>query len=421
MLVGDILLSAREAVPDLPGTLNTPGASDVTLTPVTGGQLAQGEDYFVQITYSTLWGETAPGPEQVVVVTAPNNAISANPGPSPYNLVAFPSGALSYNVYVGNATGAESTKYTFPMGTTGIITGSGWTFATPPDGNSAFLLDSGGPVVGSQQLFRWLTDALRALSGANGGIPDVCGFSTTVSKQNYTVPGEWRSINNFWYDGYPMTPGSATGVFRRNVLNGLSEQLSYVMVADQLVVELYPQPQRTAGQTSLTGTLTPTGTTVTTNGAGGFVLPLGLAMLGAPPTYEVVSYSGMLPGLNNLVRGLGGTNAATWPSGTPVAELNVYFSGLRAPQLYSVGQAANSIRVPLDWTPKIHLFLLARYREIEQQRNEAKDLMGEFDAYVKSLSKRKPVLGDRQIQPWSDQGLDVREGLSRTFGGLIIP
>jgi len=242
-----------------------------------------------------------------------------------------------------------------------------------------------------------------------------------VSKQNYQVPGEWRSLDNAWYDGYPMNPGSSTGVFRRNILNGLSEQMSYTQVADNLVVELYPQPQRTAGVTSTSATLSASGAAVTTAGPGGFVLPFGLAMLGAVPTYEIVSYSGMGAALQNLVRGLGGTNAQSWQSGTPVTELNVYFSGLRAPQLYTVGQAANSIRIPLEWTPFVHLYLLARYREIEQQRQEAQSLMQQFDAYAKSLTKRKPILGDRQIIPQSDQGLDVRPGLSSTFGGILIP
>jgi hypothetical protein len=427
MLVGDILLSAREAVPDLPGTLNAPATtSEIHLAPVTvaGGQLGLGgfTTFYVVCTYSTPWGETGPGPESVITLGAGNNAISANPAPSPYGLI-----ATAFSVYIGTASGAEIARYTFPLAGTNPgenpcanILGT-FEFAPPPTGNSAFLLDSGGPVAGAQQLFRWLQDALLALSAANGGVPDVSGFATIVGKQNYQVTGAWRSLDNCWYDGYPMDPGSSTGVFRRNILNGLSEQMSYVQVADNLVVELYPQPQRTAGATTTSAALSAAGTSVTTNGNGGFVLPLGLAMLGTPPTFEIVSYSGMLPGLGNLIRGLGGTNAQAWTSGTAVSELNVYFTGMRVPQLYTVGQAANSIRIPLEWQPKVHTYLLSRYRVIEQQQSEADSLMKDFEAYLKSITKRKPVLGDRQIIPQADQGLDVRPGLSRTFGGLLIP
>jgi hypothetical protein len=430
MLVGDILLSAREAVPDLPGTLPPcailgvgSAGSEIHLGPETiaGGLLNLGgySTFYLVVTYSTPWGETSPSPELVVTLSGTENAISANPAPSPYQQI-----ATAFNVYIGTSSGGECARYTFPMTVAEYAIaniGGTFVFATPPQGNSAFLLDSGGPVASAQQLFRWLTDALRALSAANGGLPDVCGFATTVGKQNYQVPGEWRSLENLWYDGYPMDAGSSTGVFRRNVLNGICEQLNYVQVADNLVVEVYPQPQRTAGLTSLTAALSATGTAVTTNGNGGFVLPLGLAMLGVPPTYEIVSYSGMLPGLANMIRGLGGTNAQSWSAGTPVTELNVYFTGLRSPQLYTVGQAANSIRIPLEWTPKVHVYLLSRYRTVEQQEQEASALMKDFEAYLRSLSRRKPIVGDRQIIPISDQGLDVRPGLSSTFGGILIP
>jgi hypothetical protein len=424
MLVGDILLSAREAVPDLPGTLPAPVPSDLVFTPINTplGALTASVNYYLVVTYSTPWGESAPSPEITVAMPAGTNAIQIATGFSPYVDV-----ISAISVYTSTVSGGEIVRSIFPM-VSGIhatltVTNQPGTFgiATPPQGNSAFLLDSGGPVAGAQQIFRWLTDALRALSAANGGIPDVSGFGTIVQKQNYQVIGEWRSLDNCWYDGYPMSAGSSTGVFRRNVLNGLSEQVSYVQVADNLVVELYPQPQRTAGATTTSAAMGAGDTSVATNGNGGFVLPLGLAMLGTPPTYEIVSYSGMLPGLANLIRGLGGTNAQSWPSGTAVSELNVYFTGLRSPQQYNVGQAANSIRLPLEWTPKVHIYLLSRYRAIEQQQQEADSLMKDFEAYLKGLSRRKPIVGDRQIVPQSDQGLDVREGLSRTFGGILIP
>jgi hypothetical protein len=426
MLVGDILLSAREAVPDLPGTLIAPQTTtEIAASAVTNAacHLDFNTTYYYRCTYGSPWGETGPGPEGSVALVGGQNGISFDPTPCPY-LWSIEWAPTSFNVYLGLAPGQEMQRYSFPLiggpNLVGNIAAT-YSFATPPQGNSAYLLDSGGPVASAQQLFRWMTDALRALSAANGGVPDVSGFPTIVGKQNYQVPGEWRSLDNCWYDGYPMTPGSATGVFRRNILNGLSEQMSYTQVADNLVVELYPQPQRTAGATTTTAALSATGTAVTTNGNGGFVLPFGLAMLGTIPTYEIVSYSGALPGLGDLVRGLGGTSAQVWPSGTPVTELNVYFSGLRAPQLYTVGEANNSIRIPLEWTPYVHMYLLARYRTIEQQQQEASTLMKEFDGYVKGLSKRKPVLGDRQINPQSDLGLDVRPGLSRTFGGILIP
>lgn len=426
MLVGDILLSAREAVPDLPGTLNAPQTTaEITATAATvaGGHLNASGQYFFVCTYSTPWGETGPGPESSITLTGGQNALSFNPLPSPY-LWALPWAATSFNVYLGVTAGGEIQRYSFPLlgvaNTVANIQGT-YSFATPPLGNSAFLLDSGGTVAGAPQIFRWLNDALRALASANGGIPDAAGFATIIGRQNYSVLGDWKTIEFAWYDGYPINCGSSQTVFRHNGLNGTVGQISYTQVADTLVCELYPQPVRTAGITALSSAIGITDLTAPTNGLGGFVLPLGLAMLGTPPNYEVVSYSGTGGGLQQLVRGLGGTSGQAWPVNTPVQELNCMLTGLRAAQLYTVGQAANTIRLPSEWTPYIHLYLLARYRTIEQQQQEADGLMKQFDAYLLKNSRRKPIVGDRQIIPQDELGVDVRAGLSRTFGGIIIP
>jgi hypothetical protein len=424
MLVGDILLSAREAVPDLPGTLPAPATqTEIHAAPVTfaGGLLpVQGfTTFYLVFTYSTAWGETSPGPEIVITLAAGQNAIFVNPAPSPMQPL-----ATAFNCYLGTSSGGEVQRYTFPMTTqenpVAGIPGT-FSFATPPQGSSAFLLDSGGSVASAQQLFRWLSDALHAVATANGGIPDACGFPTIIGRQNYTLPGEWKNLDAAWYDGYPIDLGSAKNVFRHNTLNGLSGQLSYTQVADTLVCELYPQPQRTAGVTTLSAAIAATDVTAGTNGSGGFVLPFGLARFGVPPNYEVVSYSGMGTGLQQLVRGLGGTSGQAWPAGTAAYELNCMFTGFRSPQLYTVGQATNTLRIPPDWTPYIHMYLLSRYRSIEQQEQEASTLMKAFDGYLKSCSKRKPAVGERQIQPQDWVGADVRAGLSSTFGGIIIP
>jgi hypothetical protein len=122
-----------------------------------------------------------------------------------------------------------------------------------------------------------------------------------------------------------------------------------------------------------------------------------------------------------MVRGLGGTDPQAWPSGTPVREMNVMFAGWRAPILYSPGMASRQIRLPSDWVPLIHKYLLSRYRLIEQQEQEATRLEREFMDGMKSATKRKAPIGERQIQPLDQTMVDVFPGLSRTFGGLIVP
>ena len=426
MLVGDVILSAREAVPDLPGVLPAPGTEIVFAAGIGTGAGFPVGNYFLVATYVNQWGETPAGPETQVhiVLTAAQIAVTPN-GPLLGSITAL-------NVYMGNASGAEIFQYTLPgpiaPGVTLFLSASTpYNLVTPPQGNSAFLPDSGGTVAGASQVYRWLTDALNRLSGLNGGIPDMSGFATQTGKANYQVPGDWQSLRDAWYDGYPLFLGSPSLVYRHNVVTSLSGMMSYTQVADTLVVELFAQPIRTAGVGSLSVAMLANSVVAQTAGMTGWVLPFGLAQIGAGSSgggnypYEIVAYTTSGNNLVSLVRGLGGTNAQAWGIGTPVYELNVMFDGLRAPQLYQPGMGANTLRLPSSWVPLMHKYILSRYRQIEQQQDESDKLMQAFEAGAKEVTKKKPAVGDRQIQPEESVAVDVYPLLSRVFGGGIIP
>ena len=179
--------------------------------------------------------------------------------------------------------------------------------------------------------------------------------------------------------------------------------MSMTQVADSLVVELWAQPNRTAGLGGLIVALSASGTVAQMNTPNGWVLPFGLAMLGQPPTrdlppgqfvaspYEIVAYTMNGNNLMGMVRGLGGTNALAWPTGTLVTELNCVWNGMRSAQLYIPGQSAYTLRIPSSWVPLIHLYMLSRYRRIEQQEDEASKLNQAFEAGIKEATKKKPI------------------------------
>lgn len=429
MYVGDVILSAREAVPDLPGVLPSPltvntGGGELNISVFSDPYGFPPGAYFLVATYVSLWGETSPGAE-----------IAA--GPMGSNTLGFtitfniPYGAAvsAVNVYIGTAAGAEARQYTiagpFAAGQQFTIdVNTPFATVAPPLGNSAFLPDSGGAVASTSQVYRWLNDALNHLSGLNGGIPDMCGFQTQIGKANYVMPGDWQTLSDAWYDGYPLHMGSSSLVFRRNGINALSGMMSFTQVADTLVVELFAQPNRSAGYGILANPMGITDTALTTQGLQGWLLPFGLAQIGAGGAfpYEIVAYTTSGAQLINLVRGLGGTNAQAWPANTtPVYELNCMFKGLRAAQLYAPGQAMNTLRLPSSWVPLMHQYLLSRYRQIEQQQQEADSLLKMFQAGAKEATKKKPAVGDRQIQPQDYTSVDVYPLLSKEFGGGLIP
>lgn len=419
MLVGDILLSAREAVPDLPGTLVAPQVGDIAVSVVGSANPLPAGTYYMQLTYGTLWGETNPAAETNITLIS-GQALRIDATNSPYlNVIAF------VNVYTGVASGAEIRQYNLLLSTVnpvGVIDATTpFSIAPPPQGNGAFLLDSGGPVASAAQIFRWFRDALNSIAAANGGVPDTCGFPTVLGKALYTLPGDWKDIDAAWYDGYPVFLGSGKQVYRHNPLTSVSGMMSYSQVANQLVCEMFPQPVRTAGTGTLVAALALTDTQVLTNGFNGFVLSFGLVQLGAGSNVEFVSYTASGNSLTSMVRGLGGTTAQAWPINTPMTEMNVMFAGWRAPILYYPGMAATVINLPSDWVPLLHKYLLSRYRLIEQQDEDAVRLEKEFFAGLASATKRKSPIGERQIQPLDTTMVDVFPGLSRTFGGLIVP
>ena len=328
----------------------------------------------------------------------------------------------SINIYVGNTSGLEAWQFNLPgpftVGQQFTITAA----APPlipvavPLGNSAFLPDSGGTVASASQVYRWLNDALNHLSGLNGGIPDMSGFATQVGKANYVMPGDWQTLSDAWYDGYPLMLGSSSLVFRRNTINALSGMMSYTQVADTLVIELFAQPNRTPGTGVLSLAMGINDTALITSGLNGWLLPFGLAQIGAGGAFpsEIVAYTASGNNLVSLVRGLGGTNAQAWPANTtPVYELNCMFKGLRAPQLYQPGMAMNTIRLPSPWVPLMHKYVLGRYRQIEQQQEESDKLLQQFQAGAKEATKKKPAVGDRQIQPQDNVGVEVYPLLSK--------
>jgi hypothetical protein len=418
MLVGDVVLSAREAVPDLPGVLPAPG-NEISFSAVSSAAPLPSGTYFLRVTYVNPWGETSGSAEFSQAVGAGaclQMTVAQNPSIALLSAI---------NVYLGTSAGNEVQQYQWTSPQVGVFQITSALIpvpATPPLGNSAFLPDSGGSVAGAGQVFRWLTDALNSISALNGGIPDQSGLPTVYGQANYVINGDWQSLEDGWYDGYPLFMGSSGLVFRHNTLTALSGMCSATKVAEKLVVEIFAQPLRTAGAGVLSIAMTAASSTATA-GAGlpGWVLPFGLAMLGTPANFEIISYTLNGNVLQSLVRALGGTNAQAWPVNTPVSELNFMFTGLRAPQLYSPGMSYNTLTVPSTWVPLLHTYMLARYRRIEQNEDEALKLMQSFQAGIKEATKKAPAVGDRQIQPQEQVAADVYPLLSRYFGGGIIP
>lgn len=432
-LVGDIIMGTREQMTDLPQSLAAPLSVTTSQTTIgTSGPIlfSAGQTVYYQVTQLTPWGESTPTALANVSIAA-NNTWLAVAGACSYN-------ASAVRVYFTTVANAPLEQYfqltlnsqgTFVVIVGGTITG----ISQPPQRTSAWLPDTDGTSASASTLYRWLNEGLKAAAVIADGIRDITGIPSIVGSAQYRLIGYWKRIDNNFYDGYPVVQGTKMEIFRHSPVTGLSGTCTMNVSSNRQFVEFYPQPQRTAGNGTLSSALAIDGTTLNfTPGSSGFVLGFGLALIGTyPPTLEnsqtgpgsceLVYFSTTASGqLFNLSRGMGGTQPQAWPIGTPIQEINIYMTGLRNPITYSVGQSALSLSLPPAWEDAIRSYMLYRFRDAEQNRNEASSLLKEFEMKCKAMTGTRQVMGPRRIQV-GGTATEVAGGFGSPFGGVILP
>jgi hypothetical protein len=410
-LVGDVILSARELMTDLPVALGIP--SIVSATGTTGGNFNSGITLFLKVTQLNAWGESLPSTENSVTLSGGQNAVSLNINTLP--------GTLFVRAYYGLNSNAENFFEQFaasPSGTTIVTVINSPSSGIVPTRSTAYLPDTDGQAVSAYAAYRWFNQALTWAAAKNrGGLPDFGAAGTASGIGNYVLNGYWKKIDNAWYDGYPLGLLSKNNVFRRNPVTGYAGMLSIFQATDRLMVECWPQPSRTSGQTTLASDLSATAMVAILTSTSGFVLGFGLAQIGT----ELVYYSAISGNtLTGLQRGMCGTTPAIQLSGSSVTELNLMVSGFRVPSTYSVGQAASTLYLPPGWDEALVSYMLYRFRSAEQDDKSAQRYLQEATQKMSDLSANRIIAGPRQIQPYGSQGPDTVAGLGSPFGGVIL-
>jgi hypothetical protein len=421
-LVGDVLMALREQAADPPSSL--PAPSSVTVTPSPTGATSL---WFV-VTQLTPWGESPASTETVVTngaigstFTVAGSCSFAATALRVYFTLAGAGQEDRYFPYAIPAGGVGAFSIPFTLSSTGIAQGF------PPTRSSAWLPDTDGTALSCAALYRWINEGLDAATALAEGIRDVTGIPSTAGQAQYQVVSNWRKLTSGFYDGYPITMGSKSDIFRRSNVRGISG--TTVLNQDSVVqqVELYPQSSRTSGNGVLNGALSATATVIPyTPGSSGWVLGFGLALIGPypadPSASEIIYYSGNVSNsLSPVTRGMGGTSAQAWPSGTSVMEANIYFSGIRYPLHYLRGQSANQLQLPPAWIDALRDYLSARFKQAEQDAEGAQALLKQFEAKCSSIRGNREVMSPRQVQVGGSQGPEVCMGLGGYFGGVILP
>lgn len=414
MLVGDIIMRLRYLMQDPPQSLATPTISGATVIGSSGSTLPAAT-YYIQITQWTSWGESLPSIEfPTPLTTLANQALQVQSPVLP--------GAVKMRVYFGTASGGENqffeTTTSNVNGWVAVVSAPG-SGGSPPSTNSAYLPDTDGSYLRAFPIFDWLNDGLHQGSRLVGGLIDYSGFPSVLDYATYVVPGEWTRIYNAWYDGYPVAFSQTGAFFKRNqVTSSILAGWAISFYNDTLGVELWPQPARTAAQTTVAAPMGVADNAVTLASTGGFLLPTyGMVQIGT----EICAYNGVTATqLTGLIRGLGGTIPTAWANGTQVNELNAFFQGRRVfTNRYTPGQSLVSIPIPTAFGGVLVNFLLSKFLESERDWQGAEAKIKQFETACKDfLRQNRQIAGPQQVGSRDYQF--VVFGGTR-FGGTVLP
>lgn len=389
--VGDAIISARQVIPDMPQTLGVPNLVSVAAATVIGGQLTAGT-YYVKITAKTPYGESLPSNEQTVTLSGGQNSIIVNQSPANVGI------PTDFNVYIGTTAGLQ-VIWAAAGNTTASFTISAFpNSGAPPSRNTAFLPDTDGALVGASAIYGWLRDGLRIISRLAGGLLDYSGIQSAINQPLYQLNQTWIEITSLWYDGWWFKGGDRGQFFRRNTLtSSILSGASISAYNNVQVLELYPQPSRTAASTTLAVAMAATDLTATLASTSGYLLPFGFTQIGS----ELMAYNVIRPGnqLVGLIRGLGGSFAVPHLVGETALEINCFWSGKRQiDPNYQPGSSASVLPIPNGWGVLLAQYISGRAKNIEHDGQYSKQLADDLKASIKEWGRNeKGVVRRRQV------------------------
>lgn len=251
--------------------------------------------------------------------------------------------------------------------------------------------DAGNPLPDSDGMFRastlygWLDDGVRIMARLCGSIIDDWIALPQVGLQPwYAVPAPFQTMtdafSNMWRISlrdinagdviWPSTPQAAS-----QSLWGYQRKRT-----DHLEIGLWPVPLTSDPVTILVTALGVSGDpSVNLTGVTGF-LPSGFVQIDS----EIIQYQQVVgSSLMVLSRGQCGTTAVTHLAGAAVLSLGLWIRGTRSPM--RIIASTSFVELPLDIVGELKTYLLARCRRAENEHEEARALMKEFQEACRGI------------------------------------
>jgi hypothetical protein len=401
-------MAAREIVPDEPQVLPATVAA-VAVVAAAGSTLPVGA-YNCVVTQRNQWGETIASGETIGLNVGANQGIQITSPLQP--------SAVAIRAYLTLAGGAAGTEQQFIESASSPFTISTPlpSAGTPPVLSRAWLPDTDGNLISASVVYRWLNDGLQIISQETGGLLDYCGVQSILGQPMYVVPGTWKEITSIWYDGYAMTGGDRGLFFRRNAVTSAVLSSAAVSIADNRnILEVFPQPARTAAASTLTSPMAATDTVANLASTTGYALPFGFTQIDS----EIMAYAGVSGNqLTGLIRGLGGSAAVAHLTNAPAIELNIAWSGKRQIlPAYVPGQSQTQLPVPNGWNVLLFEYMSGRAKLVEHDTQSVSEFNKMMTESIKSWAlTNRGVVRRRQV----GGSLGILVYGNTLAGGLII-
>lgn len=387
-LIGDVIVQARETVPDMPPSLPAPMATATVVAPGTGTLTAG--TYFVEVTQWNQWGETLTSAESALLTVSATNGIQITS--------ALQVGAVKIRAYLTQVNGAAGTESQYVESTISPFTilANPVNAGSPPVRGTAWLPDSDGGFISAGAIYRWLNAGLELIARGTGGFQDYSAIGSVINQPLYQIPGTWNSITSIWYDGYWMQGGDPGYFWRRNTITSQVLSSAHISVnSGKTILEVYPQPARTAQTTTLAAPMAATDTVASLTSCQ-FVLPFGFCSIGS----EIVAYATINGNqITGLIRGLGGTSAIAHSSLETVVECNIAWMGKRqSNQTYAPGQSTLILPITSGWDQLLVQYLAGRAKIVEHDFQSMQAFSSEMEKAIKGWAQTtNAVVRRRQV------------------------
>jgi hypothetical protein len=264
-----------------------------------------------------------------------------------------------------------------------------------------------GGIFRAQTLYRFLNDAVKAVEQKTGWVVrDWTALNTTAHIPHYDVNGQWHTLDEVFLNGWRLARTDEGNLLWPQTIE-TTQGVIYAVhnTTDHWNVRLYPAPSVSDPLTflSISG-IGATDVTCSIGSATGF-LPYGFIQIDS----ELIQYYRLVSlQLSGLVRGVGGTTAASHAQNATITHMSCWVKGCRVPN--EIVTSTDKVEVPPAFQYPLQLYVLAKCRQAENEYGEAAKLMAAFDKEC----------NDRLLDPrWKDhQGQQVKAYGEPLFGPL---